>query len=91
MLFIIVRFLAERAFTLKIEGAGINVSRCFICGCDNSVNIACINKYIKKWDFLVDIDFLCEIENKIILKGHLCCVNFISAIGEKEYVVSYLR
>ena len=38
--------------------------------------------------FSVDIDFLCEIKNGIILKVLLYCVNFISAISEKEYVIS---
>ena len=37
----------------------------FIC---KSVNITCVYKYIKKWDFIVDIDFLCEIKNGIIRK-----------------------
>ena len=32
----------EEAFTMEIEGAGINVGRFFIYGGDESVNIACI-------------------------------------------------
>ena len=37
---------------------------------------------------MVFIDFLCETENRIILKGLVNCVNFISAISKKEHVVS---
>ena len=70
----------EEAFTKEIEGAGINVGRFFICGGSKLVNIACVYLYTKKSDFFVDIDFLCEIENRIILKGLLYCVNFITAI-----------
>ena len=63
----------EGEFTIEIEGTGINVGRYFICRGDISVNIACV----KKCDFIVDIDFLCEIENRIILKDLLSCVNLI--------------
>ena len=59
---------------MDIDGAGINVSR--------FLYVEVINRSI------VDINFLCKIENRIILKGLLYCVNFISAISEKEYVVS---
>ena len=52
------------------------------------VNRSILLVYTRKWDFIVDIDFLCEIENGIILKGLLYYANFISAISEKEYVVS---
>ena len=76
------------AFTMKIEGAGINVGRFFISGGGKSVNIACVYFYTKKWDLIFDIDFLCEIENRIILKGLLYYANFISVISEKKYVVS---
>ena len=34
-------FITEGAFTLEIEGAGINVGR-FLCGGGKSVNIACV-------------------------------------------------
>ena len=78
----------EGAFTLEIKGAGINVSWCFICGGGKSVSIACDSWYTKKLNFIFDIDFLCEIENRIILQGLLYCVSFISAIGKKVYVVS---
>ena len=73
---------------MEIEGAGIIVGRFFICGGGKSVKIACVFLYTEKWDFIVDIDFLCEIKNAVILKGLLYYVNFISALREKEYVIS---
>ena len=63
-------------YTMEIEGAGINIGKFLICGGRKSVNIACVYKYTKKWDFIVDIDFLCEIENGIILK--VTCIMSIS-------------
>ena len=60
----------------------------FIRGGHKSVIIVCTYYYTKKWNFIIDVDFLCKIENRNILKGLLCCVNFISTIGKKEYIVS---
>ena len=46
------------------------------------VDIAWVYKGTEKWDFIVDIDFLCEVKNGVILKSLLNFVDFISAISE---------
>ena len=56
---------------MKIEGAGINVGRLFLYVEVVNPLILLVSISLPKWDFIVDIDFLCEIENRIILKGLL--------------------
>ena len=53
------------------------------------VNIACVNSYREKWNIIIDIDFLREIKNGIILNGLLLYVNFISSWVKrlKMYIV----
>ena len=54
---------------------------------DKPIVIVCVYLYTLEWNFVIDVDFLCKIQDRIILKSLLYCVNFTSAIG-KESVVS---
>ena len=54
---------------MEIDNAGIYVDRFFICGGGKSVNIACVYKDTEKRDFIIDIDFLCEVRNMLHIRN----------------------
>ena len=78
-------FITEGAHKYKLWVQGL--MPVVFCRGDKFANIACVNKDAKKWDFIVDIEFLSEVKNGVSLKRLLYYVDFISAISGMEYVV----
>ena len=67
---------------MEIEVAGIIFGSFFMFGSGKSENIVCIYVNTDKWDFIVNIYFLCEVNHGVIVKNVLYYFDIISTINE---------
>ena len=81
----------EWAFTKEIEGIEIHVGSFFFIYWDVKFNFVCVYQNTKKWDFIVDIEFLCKVKNGVILKSLFYYIDFIELSVKRSMSSAYLK